>query len=280
MGSSRAATWDLLRRCCKGRFFSWHHGEALITRLLTATCQAEAFHENFVDPCGSGLTKSYGVREFLYTPFPSFSTYIDHVQPYFFNFFLVKKTNDSFKQKKPGGIGNGVSQPLLCIVFGDLIDSMGMCLGPAQSTRKEGLPSPSVGNQIMWQFGMMSDWKVYFHLVFFWDLLYKKAQDFRKYSGNWQLFLVEIWVSCCQTVWCILIVGRCFTLKPTRGSALNSDFFLTARDVMMDRWDPSNSGADILAENWWLEDEFFLLKMGQTIQWTFNIRSFVGECFY
>jgi len=24
-----------------------------------------------------------------------------------------------------GGIGNGISQPLLCIVFGDLIDSMG-----------------------------------------------------------------------------------------------------------------------------------------------------------
>ena len=144
-----------------------------------------------------------------------------------------------------------------------------MCLGPAQSTRKEGLPSPSVGNQIMWQFGMMSDWKVYFHLVFFWDLLYKKAQDFRKYSGNWQLFLVEIWVSCCQTVWCILIVGRCFTLKPTRGSALNSDFFLTARDVMMDRWDPSNSGVHI---GWKLMvgRRIFPSLKWSNIQWTFN----------
>ena len=37
-----------------------------------------------------------------------------------------------------GAIGNGVSQPLMCIVFGDLIDGMGLRLGVSSGLCKSG----------------------------------------------------------------------------------------------------------------------------------------------
>lgn len=212
---------------------------------------------------------------FLYT----FSTYTDHFQPYFFNFFLGKKTNDSFKQKK-SQVALAMASPSHCCVS-SLVTSLTAweCALGQHSQLWSRLPSPMVGKKSCGSLVWCRTGK--FTFIFFFGGTYctKKYKISGNFPGHLLLFLVEIWVSCCQMVWCILIVGRCFTLKPTRGGALNRDFFLTARDVMMERWDPSNSGVDILAENWWLEDEYFPFKHGQTFSGHSTFVRLLGSVF-
>ena len=265
LGCLRAGHWNHRRKPTE---FDWVHPGRQHGTFYGAAVKEDSFRGttgNVNHKATYGYMSSWGLsRKFWWTPVDqvllrvmelwSFFIHLFHIYRsfpavFFQLFFWVK-----LRKKIPGGIGNGVSQPLLCIVFGDLIDSMGMCLGPAQSTLKprafnQWLATKSCGSLVWCRTGKFT---VFF--FFFGTYCTKKYKISGNFPGHLLLFLVEIWVSCCQMVWCDS--WKVFHLKPTRGSALNSDFFLTARDVTMERWDPSNSGVDILAETWLLEDEF------------------------
>ena len=161
-------------------------------------------------------------------------------------FFSVKKKLRN-QQKNPSQVALAMASPSHCCVS-SLVTSLTAWECASASPRS--LASLATKMWAVW--GMMSDWNLYW---FFFLGGTNQAARFQKIP--WEIgcfFLLKF--GSLVVKWSDVMVGRCFTLTPTQGGAEGKDFFLTGRDVMMERWDPSNSGVDILAENWWLEEEF------------------------